>query len=146
MKMLILKTTIACLAIGTTFTISCNKKTSQTNTSQIIQPSTPKINYEEKYDKIIETVGYGLIDLSNNPSFRNIVNEQVPLQFDKDDNVLLKKLSSECAAIGLDLKQLMRDALTKYNKQDLLIYVDEAIEGFTYFDSKLYPQVYIYHK
>jgi hypothetical protein len=143
MKKIIFKTTVVYLAVVSTFALSCNKKPAQSDPSQIIQPSTPEINYEEKYDKIIETVGYGLIDLSNNSSFQNIVNTQVHLKFDKDDNVLLKKISSECAAIGLDLKQLMKDALIKYNKQDHVIYVDEAIEGFTYFDSKLYPQVYI---
>lgn len=103
----------------------------------------PHESYEEKYDKVIETIAYGLTNLSDRPSFRSLLNVEIAKQFDGDDNVLMKTLSDVCTNSGINLKNEMINSLTKNGKTDLIQYADEAINGFKYFDTKLYPQIYI---
>lgn len=129
--------------------ISCGRETDEISSNiNSDQPVLQKNDlspdaYEEKYDKIIETAAYGLINLSEQPSFRSLLNTQIAKQFDGDDNVLMKTLSVICNESGINLKEEMINSLTQSGKTDLIPYTDEVINGFKYFDTTLYPQVYI---
>jgi hypothetical protein len=79
--------------------LSCKKGVSSNaiNTQNQFIQQTPSIDYESKYDNIINTVSYGLLDLSNNDAFKSILNAEINKKFDGDDNVLLKTLNIELA-------------------------------------------------
>lgn len=98
---------------------------------------------EDYYDNIIKTVSYGLVDLVGTQSFRQTVSNQVALKFDLDDNVLLKTLDSVLASQGTNLKQEMITALNIQGKQNLVQYVDAAVNGFEYFGGTKYTQIYV---
>ena len=102
-----------------------------------------KADNEAKYDLIIETAGYGLLDLSDRPDFRQMVLKAAGQQFDGDDNVLLKDLSVACRNAGIDLAVEMKTSLQRNGHPELSQYVSEAINGFSYSGTTLYPQVYI---
>lgn len=97
---------------------------------------------EIMYDLMVETVAYGLLDLSTNPTFVQEVNSEVALQFDGDDNVLLKTLSDKLTGT-IDLEEEMVNSLNAHDKSELVDYVHDAINGFTYYDKTLYPQIFI---
>ena len=130
--------------------VSCNKadideqitETNSNASNNQLQSKTPS-EYDNIFNSVIEAVAYGLVDLSKNPSFRTIVSQEVGLQFDGDDNVLLKKVNEACLNIGIDLEQEMTNCLTRQNKTNLIEYLDDAIDGFEYYDTKLFPQVII---
>lgn len=134
------------LALGTIASLSSCKKDSTSTTTPITQTISGTLTFtddEEKYDRVIETVAYGLLDLSQIGTFRDIVNEEIAKQFDGDDNVLLKTLSEKCQAKGIDLKAVMALSLNKYNKKELVPLLEEAINGVSYFGRTIYPQVFI---
>ncbi len=130
--------------------VSCNKagideqfdETKKNEIDNQSQTKTPS-EYDNIFNSVIEAVAYGLVDLSKNSNFRTIVNQEVKLQFDGDDNVLLKKLNETCLNSGIDLKQEMTNCLTRQNKSNLIEFLEEAIAGFEYYETKLYPQVFI---
>jgi hypothetical protein len=145
MKKLIIISSIACLTICAMVFTACKKEVVQKNDVGLNQNTeTSQIDYELKYDLIIKTVAYGLLDLSSSEVFRNKVNAEVLLQFDGDYNVLLNKLSVVCNQSGINLSEEMENSLIAHNHEDLVPNIDEAINGFNYFDTKLYAQIYIY--
>jgi hypothetical protein len=128
------------------FILACNKsKTPLDNSSQSTQTnlSSVGISDEDKYDRIIETISYGLLDLSTNTAFQSIVNSEISKKFDEDDNVLLRSLNAECLEVGIDLKEEMKTTLLSHGLDEYIIYVDEAVDGFNYYGETLYPQIYI---
>jgi hypothetical protein len=127
---------------GTLLFIACNKTNNNLATT-VSEKKIRSIDYEKKYDLIIQTIAYGLLELSNNSNFKSILNAEIQLQFDGDDNVLMKKLSNKCTESGIDLALEMRNSLINNNKQELIENISEAINGFDYFDTKLYGQVFI---
>lgn len=98
---------------------------------------------EVRFDEMIETAANGLLDLRSNPAFKTLVHDQIALQFDGDDNVLLKTLDSVCAANEINLEQEMENSLTNVGREDLIPFVHDAIHGFEYFEDTLYLQVFV---
>jgi hypothetical protein len=141
-----MKQVIIPMAMLCAFAAACNKSAvmqSPQGTNPTSNLMSDNMDDEVKYDAIIETVGYGLLDLSDNETFRQIVAREAGKQFDGDDNVLLKNLSTACRDAGIDLAAAMNASLQRNGHPELSIYVSEAIDGFAYFGTKLYPQVYI---
>lgn len=129
--------TVACNKAKTTTDVTSNKLTSKkVRTVQTAQD-------EIKYDIMITTVAYGLLDISSNDVFKNILKTEIAKQFDGDDNVLLKTLNSKCIEAGLNLETSMTNSLIAHGKRELTSNVHDAINGFAYFDTKIYLQVYI---
>jgi len=138
------KVTLAFVILLTLQQFSCKKSMQQTNTddmTSIVQNR--DIDDEQLYDKIIETISYGLLDLSQNSQFIDIVNEEIQKKFDEDDNALLKTINSKCLQVGINLHDEMESTLLAYNKDEYVEYIDEAINGFDYYGEILYPQIYI---
>jgi hypothetical protein len=98
---------------------------------------------ETYFDDMIKTVTYGIADLSANPIFRQVVAEQVALQFDYDDNVLLLNLDSALMPYNINLEQEMINCLNAHGKQNLVQNVFHTIHGFQYFGDTIYTQLYI---
>lgn len=98
---------------------------------------------EAKYDAMIETIANGLRDIRNDEQFRSIVHAQVSLQFDGDDNVLLKTLDSACTANSINLAAAMETTLNNSGRADLVPLIDQAIHGFPYFDDSIYLQIFV---
>jgi hypothetical protein len=98
---------------------------------------------EIHFNAMIETAGYGLLSLTSNPNFRTIVFQEVQKQFDGDDDVLFKDLNTELGRQGINLEQEMENSLIAAKRSDLLPNVNEVINGFDYFGSKVYLQIFI---
>lgn len=125
--------------------IGCKKEEDKNfKQSRTISNFSKTAQEEEIYfDDMIKTVTYGIADLSTNPTFRQVVAEQVALQFDQDDNVLLLNLDSALMPYNINLEQEMINALNAHGKQNLVQHVQHAIHGFQYFGDTLYTQIYI---
>mgnify|MGYP003615442329 CR=1 FL=1 len=134
---------IVMIIVAMTIIYGCNKAPMENTNNNIKKKKIRTIDDEDKYDLIIETITYGLLNLSNNSNFRDIVLDEVGKKFDEDDNVLLKTVSARCALADINLYDEMASSLTQYDKEYLITYLDEAINGFDYFDEVLYPQIYI---
>jgi hypothetical protein len=84
-----------------------------------------------------------MLGLANNSSFVAVVKDACDLQFDGDDNVLFKQLNDIAAENEINLAAEMEASLTNLDKEDLIPMVDGVINGFDYFDTKIYLQIYI---
>lgn len=62
----------------------------------------------------VKTLMLGLLDLSKDTDFVNIVNQEVALQFDDDDNVLFKKLDATCALQGMNLAEELGSSVGRH--------------------------------
>ncbi len=103
---------------------------------------------EHRYNQMLETAVYGLLELSQDARFRLIVHEEVNKQFGGDDHVLLTTLNRSCKRKGIDLLQRMKNSIGKHvhNRAERESYLNsnqDAINGFDYFEEKAYPQIYI---
>ncbi len=98
---------------------------------------------EAHFDLVVETASYGLLDLRANPAFVNIVRGAVSNHFDNDDDVLFKNLATACTEQGINLASQMTATLNRIGRTDLVPYVNDAINGFSYFDQTAYMQIYI---
>ena len=88
-------------------------------------------------------MSWGLLDLSDNGVFKNVLNAEVAKQFDGDDNVLFVTLNDELAKQNIDLEDLMTASLQAHGKGDLAQYLHNGIHGFPYGGDSAFPQVYI---
>lgn len=142
-----MKLNILPIVLITTFLLQIGcKKEGNKNFKQTIKTSGfSKTAQEEEvyFDDMIKTVTYGIADLSTNPTFRQVVAEQVALQFDQDDNVLLLNLDSALMPYNINLEQEMIKCLNAQGKQSLVQYVYHTIHGFQYFGDTLYTQIFI---
>lgn len=122
--------------------IGCKKTESELEpTSKTIQTS-PNY-YEDIYDQHINAAGFGMLGLANNSSFVALVKNACDLQFDGDDNVLFKDLNDMASENEIDLESEMETSLRNLGKLDLIPLLDGVINGFEYFDTKIYLQIYI---
>jgi hypothetical protein len=146
---LIALSALAFVAIASMVFVSCQKKKSSTPivTSKMSLKSQARVIETEideiKYDNLIKTSSYGLLDLSSNETFRRIVLEECKKQFDGDDNVLLKTLNDRLKEVGINLEDNMRNSLITNGQSEYIEFVYEAINGFSYFDKVIYIQVFI---
>ncbi len=125
---------------------ACNKEKNSpppANLAAMSAVALDSAHYEKRFDDIITTISYGIIDLVADQNFRNLVSTEVAKQFDGDDNVLIKQLDLLMSQKGINLKNLIRASLNKYNKSELIPLVDQAVDGFRYFNDTLYSQIYI---
>jgi hypothetical protein len=97
--------------------------------------------YEVLYDSVLLAAYYGLLDLSKSASFKSLVNSELSLEFDGDFNVLLKKISVNWPSLESDMTNSINSHFS--NPSLLTKYVDEAVNGFEYFDLFLYPQIFV---
>ncbi|RMG30075.1 MAG: hypothetical protein D6730_02900, partial [Bacteroidetes bacterium] len=98
------------------------------------------------YNIVLETLVYGLLELSKDKAFRELVIGEVRKQFDGDYNVLLRTLNEVCKAERINLRSEFEQSINRYslaNKEAYLQLSDEAILGFDYNGEKAYPQIYI---
>lgn len=116
---------------------------------------------EANYDKYVNTVAHGIIGLSRNPTFRNLVYQKALEQFDGDDNVLLRTLSSQLVQSGTNMTQAFQNSINIYNghlidaSNPLLTRfhqlgtftdatnISKSILGFDYFDEVGFVQIYL---
>jgi hypothetical protein len=129
-------------AFVATLLISCAKTESEINTNLKTAQTSPSY-YEDLYDQHINAAGFGMLGLANNSSFVAVVKDACDLQFDGDDNVLFKQLNDIAAENEINLAAEMEASLTNLDKEDLIPMVDGVINGFDYFDTKIYLQIYI---
>lgn len=107
-----------------------------------------EINFveEAKFDALLKTATYGLLELSKNPSFREMVHNEVAKRFDGDDNVLLKTINEKSMNIGINCLTAFKNSIDLYNdgtvKGDIGS-IKEAIDGFMYGGKMAYFQIYI---
>ncbi|MDQ3073655.1 MAG: hypothetical protein M3Q97_10380 [Bacteroidota bacterium] len=101
-------------------------------------------NEENMCDEMMETIAYGLLELSKSTSFREVVNDEVDVMFDDDDNVLLKTLNAHSEIQNLITE--MGSTLSEVNKSSLIGNLSSAVNGFGYYDDTLYIQIYIPYK
>ena len=97
--------------------------------------------FEALYDSVLMAAYWGLLDLSKSASFKSLVNTEVANEFDGDVNVLLKVLVANWSTLEAD----MTTSITAHYPNPALLtkFVDEAVNGFTYFDKFVYLQIYI---
>ncbi len=104
----------------------------------------PETDPEEiLYNNTLNAVAWGLLDLRSNTTFRTVLNAEIAKKFDGDDNVLLKTLDSVLLTQNINLAQALTASLNVHGKQNLVQYVQGAINGFAYKGDTVYPQVYI---
>lgn len=103
------------------------------------------VDDEDVYDRCVTAGVYGLLRLSQNSSFRGIVNVKVAEQFDGDDNALLSDINSVCTSNGINMADSFLSSITAHYSGPLLLssYINEAINGFSYFDETEHVQIYI---
>lgn len=103
------------------------------------------VDDEDVYDRSVMAGVYGLLRLSQNSTFRGIVNAKVAEQFDGDDNALLSTISTACNSNGIGLSDSFSTSIATYYTGQLLLnsYVNQAINGFSYFEETEYVQIYI---
>lgn len=113
-------------------------------------------------DNILNTAAVGLLQLSKNSTFRQLVNTEVAKKFDDDDNVLLKTVASKAQSdLNLNLETEFSNSINYHTGhitvtsnplqsyyQTLSIYTDATEVHnsiFSYVDDgeTLYPQIYI---
>lgn len=110
---------------------------------------------------MVNTVALGLLDLSKKSSFRRIVNEEVKKRFDEDDNVLLRTISRRLgsmqsinfvdsikASVTKHLNKIQSEAHQSRNTTEYFAYtttplIEQAVNGFEYFDGTAFTQIYI---
>ena len=135
------------------FFISCSK----IPTTDIANLATD-IKNNEKSVSMLNTVGIGLLELSNDEDFKNLVHKQINIAFDDDFNVLLKTINDEKS----DLRSIFQQSIQKYgaviNKNSNTtslnytyfqdnIKLGNAINGFKMAQEVWYSQIYVpFHK
>ncbi|MFM2386098.1 MAG: hypothetical protein RL660_855 [Bacteroidota bacterium] len=134
---LVLCIVIAFLATG------CSKPNANKEVIVNERPTRSASQFEHDYDNTIRAAGYGLLAISQNAQFRNIVAQELSKKFDGDDNVLIKTLSVRCDEVGINLYASMHASLIQQGKAELIEYLDDAIGGLDYFDTKVYVQVFV---
>lgn len=97
--------------------------------------------YENLYDSVLMAAQWGLLDISKSATFKALVNTEVGYEFDGDVNVLLKKLAENYTTLEADMETSI--SLHYANPSLLTKFVSQAVNGFTYFDKFVYPQIYI---
>ena len=120
----------------------CRKnETPQINESKTAQSSGEY--YEDLYDQHIRAGAFGILELASDAGFVAMVKNACDEQFDGDDNVLFKRISELASENQIDLKTEMESCLQNVGKTDLVPLVDGVINGFDYYETKIYLQVYI---
>ena len=113
-----------------------------------IHESTLEITDEvlEEIDLYLEMLAYGLIDLSDNQDFIDILQTKVDEQFDGDDNVLFRDLKTACDEEEIDLQTLMATSIEAHAPTAIREHVNElgtVLEAITFEGEGFYPQIYI---
>ena len=105
----------------------------------------------------VKTLMLGLLDLSHQDRFVQLVHREVGLQFDDDDNVLFKKLIKTCQQENMALADKMDQSVAKYQTEIGAIGHDydgyqslkgadaitDIMNGFNWNDQHYFLQVYI---
>jgi hypothetical protein len=115
-------------------------------TNQMVPKSAARLgnNYENDYDYLIRSTSYGLLKLGLQNSFVTYVNNRCADQFDGDDDILIKDLSSLVyAQYGMNLYNKLDSSLIQYGDDSLESYLVDAINGMNYYNTKIYAQIYI---
>jgi len=126
------------------FTVSCKKETLNENTP--IRTSSIASD-EDVYDLMLEVATYGLLEISRDPVFKDIVNAKVAEQFDGDDNALLKDINLSAIDLNINLPLSMQASIVNHASGNGvphdLASINQAINGFSYFGENAFVQVYI---
>ncbi len=145
---------------------SCKKDISVVPVSDITNSQEPEITEfvleENNYESMVKTAAVGVFELAKNQTFRSKINDLIALQFDDDDNTLLKTVFQEVQNDNIDMISEFQNSInlwkqtvekidqienTKY--KNVVIYTDEdkingVISGFNYHTkNKVYIQIYI---
>ena len=104
---------------------------------------------ELKFDNILTDLAIGLIDLTKNEYFRNIVVTESVKEFDGDVNVLINNLEKVVNNSSFKLSNELRNSLMKYSNtlnedqnRDYLSNINN-FKSFDYYEETLYPQIYL---
>lgn len=145
---------------------SCKKEVPVTPISDITSPQEQEAtNFdleEKRYESMVKTAAVGVFELAKNHTFRAKINELVALQFDDDDNTLLKTIFQELQNDNINLISEFQNSITLWKQtveqidqienttyKNVVIYTDEekineAVSGFSYHtNSTAYIQIYI---
>ena len=99
----------------------------------------------DEIDDYLTMLTYGLIDLSNNQEFIDVLNTEIDKQFDEDDNVLFKDLKAACTDADIDLEAEMNASILAHAPADIRALIDDlpdVLDKITYEGQGFYPQVY----
>lgn len=113
---------------------SCTKqsKTEEVTPTRNNLPSLPSsFIASDHFKNLVNTTALGLLNLSTNSSFRSYVNSKIDLQFDNEDDVLLKTIDFHPSS-GLTLAQEMLNSVTAYGSTSshLALSVDNYNFGY----------------
>lgn len=137
---------------------SCNKESStpQVNTAEARSLQESEALQDANSDKMVNTAALGLLNLSKNAAFRELVHNKCNEQFDGDYNVLLKDVVTPAAQIGIDLKHSFLQSIqvnassieASPSKLPYGYFTDEtnigkSVEGYDYFENKFFLQIYV---
>ncbi len=132
-----------------------------------VTPSEKK-QYEKQvelktYRAMVNTSALGLLELSRDPKFKKLVNDEVAKKFTNESCVLLKTIREKSANSGINfdgafkssinkhngnIKEVEKNAVTLRNNEDIGVFLDEinqynAIHGFPHFGQNMFNQIYI---
>ena len=96
-------------------------------------------------DDYLSLLAYGLIDLSNNADFIEVLKTEIEKQFDEDDNVLFRDLTTACSEADIDLESAMSASILAHAPADIRELVGDladVMDNINYDGEGFYPQIY----
>lgn len=112
---------------------------------------------EENCDKMVHTAALGILNLSKDPQFRDLVHQHCLAMFDDDYNVLLKDLKTPLLTqTGIDLANSFDNSIranlptinssvahVPYGHFTDFDNIRKSIDGFDYYSGREYLQIYV---
>ncbi len=145
---------ISFIIVTLTVWFACQKE--NTNDNETLNLSESESVQDAKSDSYVNTAAIGLLNLSKNSAFREIVHTECAKQFDGDFNVLLSDLRNVAGTSGIDLKNNFLESISEnaeqiYSKPIKPDYgfftnqdeINDAILGYKYFENTFSLQIYV---
>ena len=87
----------------TLFLFNCKKETPVPNSVGSTENVSIEPQYENKLKSLVKSYTIGLIELTKNQNFRELVKNEADLEFDGDHNALFRQISSGAQSLNINL-------------------------------------------
>ncbi len=148
---------MSCFAL---FFFNCKKESPVPDSTPITQEISIDPQYENKLKSLVKSYAIGLLELSKNQSFRELVKNQADLEFDGDHNALFRQIYSSAQSLNINLIDSLKQSVLMHKdhiinsesaintlNQGIGVYTDntllQGINGFKYYEDTLYLHLFI---
>lgn len=126
--------------------IVSNQALEDLDTNYVIGEPSTNANVELKCDSILKTTAYGILALTKNQNFIDLVVTEVDTMFDNDDDVLMRKMKTSCNTLNINLSSEMTTCLNGNAMSAYTHLINEALTGHHYVNDTIYTQIYTPYK